>query len=161
MAHQSEIPGMQDGMFFEYYVFEPRTNFTEKDLYFIVQFIDITFDDGNEPPHPEHFNGQIFSPKQGITVTEFADILTAMNIRVSDDILARLPEGLRTQFEDNVFCPFDDFGLDELVEFLTKFVHFRVNTGQFNSLPKRMKRQFIIFTRDGKHWRFGDRQPGA
>ncbi len=161
MANQTELPGMQEGMFFEYYVFEPRSNFKEKDLHQIVQHFDCIFAEGNEPPHPKHFNGQVFSPQPDITVAEFADILTAMNIRVAPEIIARLPESLRAHFdEDGMFCPYDDFGLSDLNNFLTKFLRFRLSTGQFNSLPKNIKRQFIVFTRDGKTWRFGDRIPG-
>ena len=162
MPRQSEIPGMEQGMFFECYVFSPLSNFTEEDLYFVLQHFDCSFEEGNEPPHPKHFNGQVFSPSEGITVAEFADILTAMNITVlSGDRMAKIPKGLREHFDDdNKFVPYDDFGLPDLLEFLTKFISFRLNTGQFNSLPKKMKRQFIVYTRDGRHWRFGDRIPG-
>jgi len=159
MTHQSDIPGMENGMFFEHYVFDPISNYTEKDLLHIVKFFNITFDEGVNPPHPHHFDGQVFTPKEGITVIEFADILTASNIKAPDDIITRLSEKLQTHFDDGKFVPFDDFGLTDLTEFMTKFVNLRLGTEQFNTLPRKMKRQFIVFTRDGKHWRFGDRPP--
>jgi hypothetical protein len=160
MANQDTIPGMERGMFFEHYVFDPLPNFTENDLYHIAQLIDIMFDDGVTLPHPHHFNGRSFSPTLGITVVEFADILTAMNIRVSNDILTKLPNTLREHFDESRFCPYDDISLADMLEFFTRFLHLRISTGQFNSLPQRMKRQFIVFTRDGKSWRYGDRIPG-
>lgn len=159
MTLQSDIPGMENGMFFEHYVFDPISNYTEEDLYHIVKFFNIVFDEGNEPPHTQHFKDNVFVPEEGITVKEFADILTATNITVPDDILKKLPESLQTHFDDGKFVPFDDFGLRDLTEFMTKFVNLRLGTEQFNTLPKKMKRQFIVFTRDGKTWRFGQRPP--
>jgi hypothetical protein len=159
MTKQSEIPGMEHNMFFEHYVFDPRSNFTEQDVYQIIQFFNIVFDDDVEPPHPKHFDGKVFKPTPDITVTEFADILTTTGISVPDDIMHKLPDELKDQFEDGKFVPFDDFGLPELIEFLTKLMNFRLGTEEFNKLPQHIKRQFIIFTRDGKHWRYGDRQP--
>lgn len=158
----SALPGMEHGMFFEYYVFEPRTNFEEADLYYVLQHFDCAFAAENAPPHPHHFNGQIFSPREGITVDEFVDILVAMNIRVHNpSVLSKLPEQVRDHFnDDGEFAPFDDFNLRNLCDFLVHFVHFRMTTGQFNTLPKRVKRHFIVFTRDGQNWRYGDRRPG-
>jgi hypothetical protein len=159
MTHQSEIPGMENGMFFEHYVFDPLSNYTEEDLHHIVRFFNIVFDDNNEPPHPRHFEGKVFKPQADITVVEFVDILTATNITVTDDILRKLPKSLQYHFDNGKFVPFDDFGLSDLTEFMTKFVNFRLGTAQFNLLPMKMKRQFIVFTRDGKMWRFGQRPP--
>ncbi len=160
MTNQSDIPGMQDhGMFFEHYILDPLTNFRESDLYHIVKFFNIEFEKDIEPPHPRHFEGKTFVPNTDITVVEFADILTATDITVEDNRLEKLPEKLKDQFEDGKFVPFDDFGLEDLVLFLTKFMNFRIGTTEFNTLPKKIQRQFIVFTRDGKHWRFGDRIP--
>lgn len=162
MAKQSDIPGLdQTGMFFEHYEFDPISTFIEEDLVEIVKFIDITFNDGNVPPHPEHFTGQVFAPQRGITVTQFADILTAMNINIIPEALPRLPETLQSHFDDGKFCPFDDFDLAELNNFLTRFVRLRINAEQFNSLSNRLKKQFMVFTRDGKNWRFGNRRPSG
>ncbi len=36
--------GMIGGMFFEYYMFDPLTNFTQEDLVVIARFIDVAFD---------------------------------------------------------------------------------------------------------------------
>ena len=157
MTNQSDIPGMEHGMFFEHYVFDPISNYTEEDLYHIVKFFNIEFEDDVEPPHTRHFDGKTFVPETDITVTEFADILTATNIAVDDDRMEKLPDELQNQFEDGKFVPFDDFGLEDLTLFLTKFMNFRLGTTEFNTLPKKIKRQFIVFTRDGKHWRYGDR----
>ncbi len=161
MTHQSDIPGMENGMFFEHYVFDPISNYTENDLHHIVKFFNIAYDEDNDkdPPHPRHFDGKVFNPKDDITAVEFADILTSTNITVTDDILQKLPKSLQNHFDDGKFVPFDDFGLADLTEFMTKFVNLRLGTEQFNTLPKKMKKQFIVFTRDGKHWRFGDRPP--
>jgi len=159
MTNQSDIPGMENGMFFEHYVFDPISNYTEADLHHIIKFFIIEFDEGAEPPHPRHFDGLVFNPEPDITVAEFADILTAVGISVGDDVMLKLPQSLQDQFEDGKFVPYDDFELDDLTEFLTKLINFRLSTSEFNSLIPKMKRQFIVFTRDGKHWRFGDRPP--
>jgi hypothetical protein len=159
MTHQSDIPAMEHGMFFEQYVFDPVSNYTEEDLIHIVKFFNIVFEDGNAPPHPRHFENNVFVPKEGITAIEFADILHATKQTVSDDIIQKLPARLQTHFDGGKFIPFDDFGFDDLTEYLTKFVNFRLGTEQFNTLSKKMKRQFLVFTRDGKTWRFGDRAP--
>ena len=159
MTHQSDIPGMENGMFFEHYVFDPISNYTENDLIDIVRFFNIVFDDGNTPPHSQHFDNNVFSPKEGITAIEFADIMHATNITAPDDIIQKLPKRLQSHFDAGKFVPFDDFGFDDLTEYLTKFVNFRLGTEQFNTLSNKMKRQFIVFTRDGKTWRFGDRPP--
>jgi len=160
MTKQSEIPALDDhGMFFEQYLFAPLSNFNEEDLYYIAQFFNIVFDDDKEPPHERHFDGKTFVPQQDITVSEFVDILTATEMRASDDVIAKLPESLQDQFEDNMFVPYDDFGLDGVVELLQRMMNFRLGTKEFNILPKKMKRQFIIATRDGKHWRYGERAP--
>jgi hypothetical protein len=159
MTKQSDIPGMEHGMFFEHYVFDPISNFTEADLYHVVKLFNIKFDDKVEPPHQQHFDGKVFVPDTTITVIEFTDILTELGLVLADDILNKLPEELQTQFEDGKFVPFDDFGLDDLILFLTKCMNFRLGTTEFNTLPKKIKRQFIVFTRDGKHWRYGDRTP--
>jgi hypothetical protein len=116
--------------------------------------------DDEEVPHPEHFDGKVFTPKEGITVAQFADILTAMKIMLPPSVVERLPKSLQAHFDTGLFIPYDDFGLKDLSEFMMKFLHLRLTTEQFNTLPKKMKRQFIVFTRDGKTWRFGDR-PGA
>lgn len=159
MTNQSDIPGMENGMFFEHYVFDPISSYTEEDLYHIIQFFNIEFDENVEPPHPRHFDGKVFKPEPDITVAEFADILTVVGISVGDDVMLKLPQSLQDQFEDGKFVPYDDFELDDLTEFLTKLINFRLSTPEFNSLIPKMKRQFIVFTRDGKHWRFGDRPP--
>lgn len=159
MTNQSDIPGMEHGMFFEHYVFDPISNYTEEDAYHIIKFFNIEFDEGVEPPHPRHFDGKVFKPETDITVKEFADILTEAGISVGNDIMNKLPQSLQDQFEDGKFVPFDDFGLSDLTEFMTKLINFRLSTPEFNALPQKMKRQFIVFTRDGKHWRFGDRPP--
>lgn len=159
MTNQSDIPGMDHGMFFEHYVFDPISNYSEEDLYYIVQFIRIEFDEGTEPPHPRHFDGLLFKPAIDITVKEFTDILTEVGIAVREDIMNKLPQKLQDQFEDGEFVPYDDFGLADLTELFTKLMNFRLATAEFNTLPQKMKRQFIVFTRDGKHWRFGDRPP--
>ena len=150
---------MEHGMFFEHYVFDPISNYSEADLFHIVKFFNIEFNEDEEPPHPRHFDSKTFVPVTDITAIEFADILTAAGISVSDERMAKLPKELQTQFEDGKFVPFDDFGLEDLTLFLTKFMNFRLSTPEFNALPQKIKRQFIVFTRDGKHWRFGDRPP--
>lgn len=159
MTKQSDIPGMEHGMFFEYYVFDPISNYTEADLFHIAKFFNIKFDDDVEAPHPRHFDGKVFRPEKDITVAEFADILTGAGITVGDATMQKLPKSLQDQFEDGKFVPFDDFSLNDLTEFVTKLMNFRLSTPEFNALPPKMKRQFIVFTRDGKHWRFGDRPP--
>ena len=159
MTKQSEIPGMEHGMFFEHYVFDPLSNYTEEDLIHIVKFFNIEFDENVEPPHPRHFEEKVFNPKADITVKEFTDILTESGIAVDEKTMNKLPKGLQEQFEDGKFVPFDDFSLADLTEFMTKLMNFRLSTPEFNALPQKMKRQFIVFTRDGKHWRFGDRPP--
>ena len=159
MTKQSDIPGMENGMFFEHYVFDPVSNYSEEDLFHVVKFFNIEFNEGVETPHPRHFDGKTFRPEKDITVKEFADILTESDISVGDDIMQKLPKNLQDQFEDGKFVPFDDFALADLTEFITKLMNFRLSTPEFNALPQKMKRQFIVFTRDGKHWRFGDRPP--
>lgn len=162
MPKQSEIPGLSEdtrGMFFEHYLFAPMSNFTEEDLYYIAKFFNIVFDENVDPPHTRHFDGKTFVPQEDITVTEFVDILTATEMRASDDVIKKLPKNLQEQFEDNLFVPYDDFGLQDLFDMLQRMMNFRLNTKEFNTLPKKMKRQFIIATRDGKHWRYGERVP--
>lgn len=164
MTEQSSIPGIHEsGMFFEYYVFEPRTNFKEEDIHHVLQFFDITFEDEQRIPKTakKHFDGLIFKPKDDITVNQFADILQAMRITLGEPaILLKIPAKLRDHFNDElVFDPFDDFSLADLNQFLCGFIHFRINTEQFNKLPHKVKRQFIVFTRDGKNWRYGERRP--
>ena len=146
-------------MFFEYYVFDPLSNYTEEDLFHIAKYFNIVFDENVETPHPRHFDEKMFRPQKDITVAEFADILTAAEIAVDDATMRKLPENLQSQFEDGKFVPYDDFSLSDLTEFVTKLMNFRLGTPEFNALPQKMKRQFIVFTRDGKHWRFGDRPP--
>ncbi len=159
MTNQSDIPGMEHGMFFEHYVFDPISNYSEADLFHIVKFFNIKFDEDVEAPHLRHFDGKVFKPEEDITVKEFTDILTESGITVGDEIMQKLPKNLQDQFEDGKFVPFDDFALADLTEFMTKLMNFRLSTPEFNALPQKMKRQFIVFTRDGKHWRFGDRPP--
>lgn len=160
MTQQSNVPGMAHGMFFEVYMFDPLTNFTEEDLYQVLQFFDCKLNADVEPPCPRNFDGQDFKPQEDITVSEFADVLNAMEIVVSPDRLAKLPQELQEQFEDGTFCPYDDFKLSDLVSLLKDLLRFRLSTTQFNTLPRKMKRQFIVLTRDGKVWRYGDRRPG-
>lgn len=165
MTEQSAIPGLHEtGMFFEYYIFKPRNNFKEEDLHHVLQYFDITFHDLAKIPDSakQHFDGATFKPQQGLTVHQFADILKAMEIKLSEPkILMQLPEPLREHFNDDlVFDPFDDFALKDLNLFLEGFARLRLNTKQFNTLPRLIKRQFIIYTRDGKSWRYGDRRPG-
>ena len=62
MTNQSNIPGMDHGMFFEHYIFSPLNNFVEADLYHIANFFNIVFDDDVEPPHARHFDGMTFTP---------------------------------------------------------------------------------------------------
>lgn len=163
MTEQANIPGLHEsGMFFEYYVFEPRTNFKEEDIHHVLQFFDITFEDQSSIPKNtrKHFDGAIFKPKEDLTVTEFADILKAMKIKLgSAQFLSKLPPKIQEHFnEELVFDPYDDFNLGDLNQFLQQFVHFRLTTEQFNQLPHSIKRQFIVFTRDGSTWRYGDRR---
>ena len=48
---------LQNGMFFEMYIFDPQTNFTEEDLYEILRHVDITFNKEVEGPCPQHQDG--------------------------------------------------------------------------------------------------------
>ena len=142
MTHQSDIPGMENRMFFEHYVFDPISNYTEEDLHHIAKFFNIAFNDDAEPPHSRHFDGKVFVPKEDITVVEFTDILTKSGITVPDDIFQKLPESLQNHFDDGKFVPYDDFGLADLTEFMTKVMNLRLGTEQFNTLPRKMKSEF-------------------
>jgi len=164
MTKQKSIPGLHEsGMFFEYYVFEPRSNFKEEDLHHVLRYFDIKFEDESLIPVNvrQHFEGLVFKPTDKLTANEFADILKAMKIKLgSEKLLTRLPKTVQEHFnEELVFDPYDDFSLSDLNEFLLKFIHFRITTKQFNALPRNVKREFIVFTRDGKTWRYGDRRP--
>ncbi len=152
---------LEKGMFFEVYFFEPLTNFTEADLHHVLQFFDITLDEGFESPHPRHFEDRVFKPAEDITVSEFADILQSIKLRIRGERLLKMPKEVTDQFdEDGYFGPWDDYTLEELNLLLNKLLRFHISTTQFNTLPRRIQRQFTIFTRDGKSWRFGDRRPG-
>lgn len=159
MTSEAAIPGLWKGMFFEHYVFDPRTNFKEADLHLIAGLIDIEFEH-DDFPHKKHFDGRKFSPKEDLTVAEFADILMAMKITVADEVLERLPKDVTEQFdEDGLFQPYDDFDLEDMNQFLTKLIKLRIPAEKFNTLPRHIQRQFIVQTRDGKSWRYGDRRP--
>ena len=165
MTKWSEIPGVVGGMFFEYYVFEPQTNFHEEDIVHIARFIDILYHE--ETPIPEgcerHFNeDKEFKPQDDLTLGEFTDILNGMKIQAQPEFLSKMPKGLQDHFDETgTFTPYTDFSFDDLKEFLVKFVRLRINAEQHNSLPeRRLKRQFIVYTRDGKTWRWGARVPG-
>ena len=157
------LPGLDEsGMFFENYVFVPRSNFAEGDLHHILQYFDITFNEGVEPPHVEHFDGQVFKPQKNITVVEFTDILIAMGLRIERPsiVFDRAPDDLKEHFDDDgQFEPFDDFTLQNLLDLLAKVLQFRIGTEQFNTLPMPIRRHFMVFTRDGKSWRYGTRRP--
>lgn len=157
------LPGLDEsGMFFEYYVLSPRENFAERDLHHVLQYFDITFNDDVEPPHLEHFDGKVFKPQKNITVVEFTDILIAMGLRIERPsmVFDRIPEALQDHFDDEGnFAPFDDFTLENLLDLLTKVFQFRLSTTQFNALPMPIRRHFMVFTRDGKTWRYGTRRP--
>ena len=160
MAKESDIPGLRNGMFFEFFEFSPRSNFTEGDLHYILQFFGITMNEGAEIPHPRHFDGREFKPQVDITVAEVADILTAMDIQVSENGMNRLvPEELQGHFDDEGrLCPYDDITLEELLGLFTcKLFNVRLETDQFMTLPTRIKRHFIRHHRDGTKQRYGDR----
>jgi hypothetical protein len=161
---EKDIPGLTGtgGMFFEYYAFDPRSNFKEEDLGAILAFFDIVL--AEDTPIPKsaqrHFQGKVFKPQRDITLNEFADILNIMGICYGDDILKRMPTSLQSHFdENNEFSPYDDFSLEDLLIYLSRVITFKLETHQFNTLPKNVKRQFIVCTRDGKSWRYGSRRP--
>ena len=162
MSNQTSEPGLEGGMFFEIYFFNPLTNFTEADLPAILKFYDMTLNEGTECSHPRHFDeNRVFRPQDDLTVSEFADILMDIDLRVHGDMLAKMPDEVAKQFDDEgCFAPWEDYTLAELNMLLTKVFRFRVSTTEFNTLPRRLQRQFMVYTRDGQTWRFGDRRPG-
>jgi hypothetical protein len=167
MTKQSEFPGLHGGMFMEVYIFAPTESFKEEDLAELLQFFDgakgkfpFSMLDHVVIPHPQHFDGRKFKPQPGLTISEVADILVAMEIKLSETRIEQLPEELRDQIdEDGLLCPFDDITLKELLGLLVSVFRYRLNTDTFNMLSRRVKRQFLISVRDGRVWRFGDRQP--
>ena len=161
MTEPEEPIGLVGGMFFEYYLFDPLTNFTEEDLAMLVKFIDIEFDSTDSIPESasRHFEERGFVPKDDITIEEFADVLDAMNITINEEeTFKQLPPNMQEHFEDKVFRPYADFGLEEIKIFLSKVITFRLDTNQFESLEPHLKRQFIVQSRSEAPYRWGSRR---
>ena len=158
----TDIPGVVDGMFFEYYVYHPMASFREEYLPILLQHFDIVFDH-DDFPHKRHFEGREFKPQADITVSEFADILMVMKLRVEDEeLLKRMPEELQAHFnEERYFDPFDDFSIADCNLLLSHLLRFRLDMTKFNTLPGPLKRHFMVYTRQGHCWRFGNRRPVA
>lgn len=163
MTEQNEPIGLVGGMFFEYYLFDPLTNFTSEDVVAIARFIDIAFESDDSIPEgtSRHFKDRVFVPEDDLTVDEYIDILAEMNITInSEEAFKQLPESMQEHFEETVFKPFADFGLEELKTFISKVVNLRLDTNQFEPLPKHIKRQFIVQSRSEAPYRWGSRRSG-
>jgi len=163
MTEPDETAGLIGGMFFEYYLFDPLTNFTEYDLATLLKFFDVELNSVDKIPEiaSRHFEEKVFVPKDDITVEEFADVLDAMDITINgDEALKNLPPGIEEHFEKNVFRPYADFGLEDLKVFLAKVVSWRFDIKQFETLTPHLKRQFIVQDRNGTPYRWGSRRSG-
>ncbi len=162
MADETTEPaGLLGGMFFEYYLFDPLTNFTEEDLAPLLNFFDVELNSEDKIPKSaiRHFEEKVFVPKEDITVEEFADILDAMDITINDDeTLSNLPDDMKAHFEKNIFRPYADFGLEDLKVFLSKVISWRFNTENFETLTPHLKRQFIVQSRSKAPYRWGSRR---
>ena len=163
MTESVEPVGLIGGMFFEYYLFDPQTNFTEEDLAVLLKSYDVTFDSEESIPESvrRHFEDRVFVPKDDITVNEFVDILDAQNITIHNaELLTQFPQIMQENFEGNVFRPYDDFGLQEVKLFLSKVISWRWDTKQFETLTPRLKRQFMVQSRNEAPYRWGSRRSG-
>lgn len=159
----TEPAGLIGGMFFEYYLFDPLTNFTEEDLAVLLKFFDVELNSVDKIPEgtERHFEGAVFTPKDDITAVEYADVLDAMDITINDEeALKKLPENILEHFVGNEYRPDNEFGLEDAKLFLSKVISFRLDTEQFESLEPHMKRQFIVQDRGGTPYRWGSRRSG-
>jgi hypothetical protein len=159
----TEPAGLVGGMFFEYYLFDPLTNFTEEDLAGLLKFFDVELNSVDKVPEgaKRHFEGTVFVPKDDITAVEYADVLDVMDITINDkEALKQLPANILEHFEGSVYRPYSDFGLEDAKLFLSKVISFRLDTTQFESLSPHLKRQFIVQDRSGAPYRWGSRRSG-
>ena len=173
VRNMNNLPGTIDNMFFEMYTFDPLSTFTEKDVYYVLKFFDLIFESSVNIPNnlKQHFefteNGSVFKPLESITVDIFVDIMLLAKLNVSEEIYRSLNKNLQEHFQKNddsytswEFLPFDDFGIQDFKEFMVILVQFSLNKEQFETLTtKRLKRQFKVFNRNGKTWRWGSRVP--
>ncbi len=163
MTEQDEPAGLVGGMFFEYYLFDPLTNFTEQDLATLLKFFDVELNSADKISEiaSRHFEERVFVPKDDITAEEFTDILNAMDITINDDeTLKNLPPGMKDHFEGNTFRPYADFDIEDLKVFLAKVISWRFDVKQFETLTPHLKRQFIVQGRSGTAYRWGSRRSG-
>jgi len=163
MTEPVEPAGLIGGMFFEYYLFDPLTNFTEEDLAILVKVFDVVLNSEDQIPEnvQRHFDGRVFAPKDDITVDEFVDVLYAMDITInSEEAFKQIPASMQEHFEGNILRPYDDFGLEEVKMFLSKVISWRFDIKQFEPLTPHLKRQFIVQGRSGAPYRWGSRRSG-